>query len=553
MSDPGTNPFARYAPPATGAVPADSAANPFAKFAGPAASTAPKDVKGNAFETFMRGVANGATFNLADPIAAAGDAALPAVGDLLDPVAPSHAASFGQRYDENLASLERGLSTDQKEHPIASVGGNIAGGLVNPVTRALPVAKTMGGAVGIGAGTGALYGAGDAISKQDDALHSFEDTALNSFLGGTIGGALHGAGSLIQPAEKSGAADFLNNEGVPTTIGQSLGGTAQRLEDSSTSVPILGDAIRDQQRQGITEFNRAGYNRVLQPLGLTYGKDAPVGNEGIQKLGELIGNAYDHAFDGAVVKNDQPFNDGVSQAIDDASHVLTSDRLQMLTKNVNRLVTSKFDDNGELGGDALIQAKNWLAQQARPSAMATIDERNLSSAYGDVLSALKDDITANDPDRGSMLNAADNAYMRFLRVAHAASSSNASAKEGVFTPNQLSTSIRSLENSSGKMAFAKGVSPLQDLAQAGQQALSSTVPDSGTAIRTMFQHPVSSVATLPIWLAGQGAYTNAGQHLAHAIAFGAPAARKAIAGIPSAVAPAAYGLLGEQASEPGEP
>lgn len=499
---------------------------------------------GGVIESFLRGVTNGATFNLADVASAAANAALPAVGDALDPVKPSHAPTFAERYHENLASLHSGLESDQERHPVASFAGNVAGGFVNPVTRALPAAKTFGGAAVQGFGIGAGYGAGDAISKQEDALNTVVDSALGGFFGAAGNVALHGLGRAIAPAEKTGAADLLNKEGVPTTIGQSLGGTAQRLEDASTSVPLLGDAIREQQRTGIKEFNRAAYNRVLQPLGLQYAKDAPVGNEGIANLGEMVSKAYEHAFDGAKIVDDAPLQTGISQAIEDASNVLPGDRVRLLRQNINRLITSKFDENGELSGTALKNAKNWFAEQARTGPMASIDEKNLASAYGDVLGAIKEAIADSDPDRGALLHAADNAYMRFVRVTQAAATNNASGKEGIFTPNQLSSAIRSLEGSTRRMNFAKGTAPLQDLAQAGQQALTSTVPDSGTAVRTIFQHPLTALATSPAWLMGQGAYSNAGQRLAHALAFGAPEARTAIANLPARLAPGVGALAG---------
>lgn len=550
------NPFAKYvtaAPAAPAGAPqagngAAPDVNPFAKYVGGGGDDKPAqpEYKGGTIESFLRGVTNGATFNLADPIAAAANAALPAVGDALDPVKPSHAATFGERYHENLASLHQGLQTDQAEHPVASVAGEIAGGFANPVTRALPVAQSFGGAALQGATIGAGYGAGDAISKQEDTLNSVVDTALGGFFGAAGNVALHGLGRTLAPAEKTGAADLLNKEGVPTTIGQSLGGTAQRLEDSSTSIPLLGDAIREQQRTGIREFNRAAYNRVLEPLGLQYTKDAPVGNDGIAKLGELVSKAYEHAFDGAKIVDDAPLQDGISQAVDDASNVLPGDRVRLLRQNVNRLITSKFDENGELSGDALKTAKNWLAEQVRSGPMASMDERNLASAYGDILGAVKDAIADSDPDRGALLHAADNAYMRFVRVAQAGATNNASGKEGIFTPNQLSSAIRSLEGSTRRMNFAKGTAPMQDLAQAGQQALSSTVPDSGTAIRTIFQHPLSALATSPAWVMGQGVYSNAGQRLAHALAFGAPAVRTAIAGYPARLAPAVLAAVGTE-------
>src|SRR5258708_4421826 len=94
-------------------------------------------------------------------------------------------------------------------------------------------------------------------------------------------GELRGAEEV---ANKSGALKAglnpdvakLTQEGVPLTVGQTLGGRARALEEKAKSQPILGDAIKEQENGGIEGFNTAIANRVLAPLG----EKAPKGTTG---------------------------------------------------------------------------------------------------------------------------------------------------------------------------------------------------------------------------------------------------------------------------------
>lgn len=506
---------------------------------------APTEHKPGGLESFIRSAANGATFNLADTIAAAGDATIP-----LD-TGSSKAGTWTQRYQDNMAQQRGQTGAGNAEHPIASLTGAIAGGAMNPATRALPVPKTLLSSLGMGAGLGAAYGAGGAVSNQESLGRGAIDTGIGAATGGVLGTLGHGASLLLSNTGKTAAAKALEAEGVNPTIGQMLGGSAQRLEDSHTSIPIYGDAIKDAQRSAVHDFNRASYNRVLEPLGLKYGKDAPVGNQGIEHIGALVSKAYDHAFDGAVVDAASPrFTDMGTKALEEAAHTLPKERFDLVQKNVERLINSKIDQDGALSGDDLIAAKNWFSEQSRGAPNSTQDERAMAAAYKQILGALKSGIMESDPDRAALLKAADSAYSRFARVASAASSNNASGKEGIFTPNQLGTAIRTLETSTRKMGFAKGNAPMQDLAQAGQQTLSQTVPDSGTAIRSIFEHPLAAIATAPAWAAGRALYSKPGQKIAKAVLFGAPNARKAIAPVAPLLLRGAMPLIGSSATQP---
>lgn len=508
-------------------------------------------------EAAVRAVGNAATFNLAPNITAAAQAALPAIDPFLQKHLPflgtgddSHAPTFSQRYDENLAAQRASDKAAQAQHPVASLASSVVGGMANPVARLLPVPTSIGGTAAQGAGLGAAYGFGGA----EGGLENRAKSALGgAALGGLTGAAFGGISKALAGAQKSPAAQALEAEGVNPTVGQMLGGSAQRAEDALTSTPILGDAIKNRQLDAIKDFNRADYNRVLDPLGVQYPTNAPVGNDGIAKVGEYIDKAYKQAFTGAKITDNPQMQQTLQSIVADADNVLPPERVSLLQKNINRLLTSKFDpQTGELNSDMLQTAKNWFAEQSRAGSSASQDERNLASAYGQVLNTIKGEVANSDPARADMLKAADTAYANYVRTLGAGNSTAASAKGGLFSPNQLGMAAKAADQSAHKGAFAKGQALGQDLAQLGQQVLTPTVPDSGTPFRTLMHNPATLLTaplSLPTLGAASAGYSKTGQDVIKALLFGAPQTRAALSQVPPHMLPGALGLIGSQSSQ----
>ncbi|HVZ60670.1 MAG TPA: hypothetical protein VG892_07785 [Terriglobales bacterium] len=505
------------------------------------------DPKGYA-SSFIRNAANAATFNLADPAAAAVGALFPIKGWT------STKPTYGERYQE-LLNLSRGdTAAGQQAHPIFSLGSSIIGGALNPVAHALPIPKTLGGAVGQGMLVGGAYGAGGSIGTSKDLKDAAVQTGTGAAVGGAVAPVAYLAGKLIAGAKRTPEANVLHEAGVPLTVGESVGGAPQTLEDATTHIPMLGTAIKNRKLESVVGFNRAAYNRALEPLGVKYPADAPIGNAGIDKIANTIGDAYDGVFKGARLKNSDTFANNISQAVDDASNLLPKERVTSITKNINRLITGKFDQNGELSGAALQAAKNWIAEQARSTPTASIDDRATAAAYGKILDAMKNGIAESDPDKGALLRAADAAYRRFLVIQQAGTFNNTGKRAGVFTADQLGSALRSSDLSAHRGAFARGKLPMQDLVQAGQKILPSTVPDSGTAVRGLVEaapwllagHAVSPGAATVGSLAlggGTALYSKSGQSLAQALMHGAPETRAALSEIPMTMLPGAIAML----------
>lgn len=509
---------------------------------------------GSSLEAGLRGAANAATFGLGDTIAAAGDATIP-----LDS-GSSNAPTWTQRFQENRTAQRGHTGATETAHPIASVAGGLAGGFINPATRALPVIHGFGVAALQGAGVGAAYGAGGAVSNGEDLSGITGDAITGAATGGMLGTALHGAGNIIRGATRNPDAVTLNAVGIPTTIGQDLGGGFKRAEDAATSMPWGGDAIIARQKEGLGGFNRALENNALSPVGLQVPTALAPGNDAGRYLKTMNDAAYKAAYTGATVQKTPQLVADLQAATDHFPAGLDSSGVQ---KDIQARVLGAFDQNGIMDTKSFNAAKNWLSEHSRTTQSMSNDQIDVANAYKSALSALKGQMSQTDPQRGAMLKAADAVYARRLPLIDAAGNTNASMKGGIVTPAQYSRALDSSDGSAHGLQYSLGGLPQQSMVQAAQRTLPSSIPDSGTAIRRLISGglpaaigagvgagavglPGVAAAGLPM-LATRLLYSKKGQDLAKAAFFGNPTARATLAQIAQAAGPSAFGLLGPAA------
>jgi hypothetical protein len=96
------------------------------------------------------------------------------------------------------------------------------------------------------------------------------------------------------------------DEGITPTIGQLYGGKAAKLENVATSLPFIGNLIKDAQRSTTMDVNRAVYNRVLNPIGKK-ADNLKIGSEGVAEVKGIIGDAYDALLPKLQFKGDKEF------------------------------------------------------------------------------------------------------------------------------------------------------------------------------------------------------------------------------------------------------
>jgi hypothetical protein len=253
-----------------------------------------KPKKGKSKETgsidaFVRGAANAATFGFADRIAA-GLGSLTGIG-----------GQAGE-YEKNLASQRAVDEANMQEHPVASIGGTVAGAAVLPVGAAARAPTLMGGiraGAKVGAAQGAAYGAGSSPDLTDKSA-----VLTNMGEGAALGGALGGAVPLVAPAARS----ILNATGIPQTARGFIAPEQEALRqigtalegDAATRAGLIARRQAQGEPMGAAERSRLGL--TPQEAGTALDNGAPIttadyGGEATRRLARQAANISPEASD----------------------------------------------------------------------------------------------------------------------------------------------------------------------------------------------------------------------------------------------------------------
>jgi hypothetical protein len=433
--------------------------------------------------------------------------------------------------NKGISNLKAQAAPYEKAHPVVGALGNIGGSIAAtlPLTMAAPITNTYRGATGIGALTGAATGAATPVEGGNDFWSDkAQQVGLGALTGGVASPVLRGLGRIISP-QVSSDVQALMSRGVTPTPGQILGGGFARTEEKLTSVPFLGDMIKNAQQRGVQQFNAAAYNEALAPIGEKF--SGKVGQEGIEQVANKIGAAYNEVLPKMQFKIDPQFHADVMN-LSSMAQGLPETQQKTFLNLLKTQIFNKVGPQGNMDGQALKGVQSELARVSKgylgdPS----FDNRQLGAA----VSALRDAVDGNlvrmnPPELAQKLSNANQAWANFARIRAAGASQGAMNNEGVFTAGQLQNAVRSADKSAGKGATATGNALMQDLSGAGQRVLGSKYPDSGTTGRGLMSllapgSIAAGMATAPtstlLTLGGIGAsslpYTQLGQRAAAAL------------------------------------
>ena len=411
------------------------------------------------------------------------------------------AIDYGKKHGRELATLAGG-----------TVGGLVAApfaGLASIPTMGLGGIATEAAGVGLGAGIGGQ--AYDILAQRmgwekpktpmQQATNVVKDVTGNA-IGVPAGRVISAAAApVVRSVAQSGgralanalanpsAGKQLSRAGVQLTPGQMTGGALQRIEDASTSIPIAGDFIRDAQRQGVQTYNRVAINQALEPLGVTIPAIIDVGRKGISAANKIVSKAYDDALGNVTVTPDAQFATALSAASQTPIRGSLNDDLLTAIDNINKNIT------GPISGKELKLIDEELGGQIR-SAPNTPTGRELQQRLSDIRTELDNLLARTNPDALAGKKAADAAKARLIRVEEA--SASAGAPGGNFTPAQLAAAVKRYEGGPRNARYARGEALMQDLSEAGSEVLPRTVPDSGTALRSVVTSPIAGlIASIP--------------------------------------------------------
>lgn len=428
--------------------------------------------------------------------------------------------------NKGISNLNAQAAPYEKAHPIAGALGNVGGSIAAtlPLTMAAPITNTYRGATGIGALTGAATGAATPVEGGNDFWgDKAQQIGLGALTGGVASPVLRGLSRLISP-QVSPDVQALMSRGVTPTPGQILGGGFARTEEKLSSVPYLGDMIKNAQQRAVQQFNAAAYNEALAPIGEKF--SGKVGQEGIEQVANKISAAYNDVLPKMQFKIDPQFHADVMN-LSSMAQGLPESQQKTFLNILKTQIFNKVGPQGNMDGQALQGAQSELKRSIQgylgdPS----FDNRQLGAA----LSALKDAVDGNlmrmnAPELTRKYANANEAWANFVRIRTAGGSQGAMNNEGVFTAAQLQNAVRSADKSVGKGATATGNALMQDLSGAGQRVLGSKYPDSGSIGRGLMSlgflsapgtvvNPTSTLATLGGIGIGSLPYTQLGQRAA---------------------------------------
>lgn len=431
------------------------------------------------------------TSNLADAIGAGALAATEQVPFGDEAVDFATGLASGDGYDamrERRAALAQVDNQAQRGARVVGGIGGFATGLLAPggafIGRGANLAERGVRAAGVGGGLGALYGAGAEDGGLADRLRGgAEGAAIGALTGG---GAQLGIDSIAQGITRRAAERaanpsdqrILSNAGVDLTPGQMLGGGWKRAEDALTSIPFMGDTIRGAQRRGLETFNDAAIADTLSQIGSDTTRR---GRGRVRDVAEQFGRNYDAALD-PVTSIPRP--DGYAEAL----AALADDTAlpPNLRRNLRSLIANTVGR-----ADEAIDGKVWkridseLSADIRAADRAAAnapEQRLLRDKLREVRGLWSSRLEAVAPDALAAVRATDDAYTNF-KIIQKATSDVASAGRGAeASPASMNRAVR---QAAGEGQYSKGGGRLQELSDAAMTVLPSSVPDSGTPLRSL--------------------------------------------------------------------
>ena len=360
--------------------------------------------------------------------------------------------------------------------PIAGASAKLAQGARLALPKAVQGLSGLIGDVGANAGYAAATAPPGEVA--DAATWGAAGAAGGRLLVRTLGG-------LARPFVSKDAKTLIDS-GVRPTPGQlfgdgPLGSTIRGLEDSATSIPLVGNVIKSARARSISEYGNAEINAALQPLGVTVKGS---GAEAVEQAQRAVSATYDKVLPQTVIRP-QNVSAALAKALPDidAIPLLTTEQGGLVRQYVSRKIVPTVQEAAQRGapisGEIANRIDGEIGFQARKfSSSPNPSDHPLGEAFYALQASLRDTVEGATPEATKVLTAARTAYRNLLPVISAADKT----APGQFTPRQLN-------RAAGQ--FDQTPSPLN---RAGQNVLPSTVPDSGTGGRTLLGLAMASGA-----------------------------------------------------------
>jgi hypothetical protein len=424
----------------------------------------------------------------------------------------------------NIAGQTVGTLPSLLEGPL--VGGAMAGGLLSDAKDPLGLAASMG--------------AGAAGGKLGEAV---------------LGGLMNVASPKI-----SEAAQMLLDKGIRLTPGQIMGGAVHRVESGLSSVPFLGDAINAGRLRSLQDFSKATVNDALGQMGEKLPTGTSAGNGAIDAAQQIFGKRYDALAPKLTASLDDGWASGVGGLQQDVSKLGGGYKREFNSILNDSIIRRANPATGTVDGQSALDAQEVI-NKAIKSAKGDQgpDARAYTGILQDLRGQLQGAIERGSPAVAPELAKINSAYRAYIPAETAAQSIG--AHNGVATPHQYLSAIRSGDDSVRNRMFAAGNMQNQGFAQAGKEVLPSSVPDSGSPLRHLLELFVAGgvgleshlpVAPLALGLAPSAMYTGTGQRIMQGLLTSRPYGRQAVESLLNPARPVASSV-GAAITQPAGP
>lgn len=403
----------------------------------------------------------------------------------------------------------------------ARMGGNLLSPTNIAIASKLPIAATAASKLLSGVGAGAVTGALQPVENGNFADEKVKQMEIGAATGGALSVAGNVAGKVISPSVRQDVKTLIDNNITPT-VGQILGGGFQAMENKATSIPFVGDMIKNAQRRAVGDLNRSTVNRALSIIKDKLPSNLS-GRQAIDYADTKLSDAYDNVLAKiGAVKPDGQFAHDI-QSLSQLTQNLPATEQDQFSRIILNEIQARINPQGFMTSEGLKAAESNLGNAAKGYLRgADYDKRQLGAAIQEAQNTLRTMLERVAPSgTAAELKAVNRAYATFMRPQRA--SSSLGADQGEFTAAQLQNSVKALDPSRNKKQFSKGKAMMQDLSEPAKAVL-TTYPDSGTPGRAMiaglpymagaaYAAPVPAAITAVTGGLAAAPYTKAGQEL----------------------------------------
>jgi len=431
--------------------------------------------------------------------------------------AKGNEVDVGKIYREKRDMLRNLGGRFEADYPVTDATLNIAGSMA-PFSR---MAKVAGTGVGALMGAGAAYGGANYLGGLDEiedysgpmGIGAMGTSALGTAAGGK-GIELIGAG--LAPAMTAGAR-YLTDKGIPTTIGEKLGGGFKNMEEKAMSLPFVGNVIKNAKSRGLDQYSRSTVDDALEVVGKKLPDNIATGRDAMQWANYNIDSRYDDILSVMPLRADAQLKAELT-TLNEMISQLPKDYAKIVRKKMSNMLKDFDNKTGTMTGESFKIADRGLRDQGRKWQKS---QEALAQEAGNALLAIRGTLRQaaqrQHPTQKAALDATDKAFAKMRTIDDAAVMTG--AKEGVISPAQH---LNAIKKNTSKKQYAQGGGYDQRGAELAKGTMVNELPNSGTADR-LFPMMMLGGGTVaePVTLAAYGAgagvaslpYTKAGQKI----------------------------------------